>query len=250
MSILGKVIGGVAGFAMGGPLGALLGAAAGHAVDKMKAESSVTHHGGRNYHEDERQVTFTLAVIALGAKMAKADGHVTRDEVDAFKKLFKIPPEEAANVGRIFDRAKTSTAGYEMYAQQVANMFPHEPYVLEELLGGLYHIAKADGEVHPSEIEFLWNVAQIFGFDQHDFDRITASHAGPGGAADPYEILGLPRDASDAELKSTYRKLIHENHPDKLMAEGLPQEFIDVANEKMAAINAAYDTVKKERGFK
>lgn len=250
MSILGKIIGGVAGFAMGGPLGALLGAAAGHAVDKMKADGSAAYYNRGASREDERQVAFTLAVIALGAKMAKADGTVTRDEVDAFKKLFKIPPEEAANVGRIFDRAKTSTAGYEMYAQQVANMFPHEPYVLEELLGGLYHIAKADGEVDVAEIEFLWNVAQIFGFDQHDFDRITASHAGAGAATNPYDVLGMPQGATDKELKSAYRKLIHENHPDKLMAEGLPQEFIDLANEKMAAINAAYDAVKKERGFK
>jgi len=249
MSIWGKVIGGVAGFAMGGPLGALLGAVAGHAVDKMNAQGSGTHFGGGSYSAEERQVAFTLAVIALGAKMAKADGKVTRDEVDAFKKLFRIPPEEAANVGKIFDRAKTSTAGYEMYAQQVANMFPHEPYVLEELLGGLFHIAKADGIVHPAELEYLWNVAQIFGFEKHDFERITASQAAPG-QSDPYEVLGVDREATDAEIKSAYRKLIHENHPDKLMAQGLPQEFIDLANEKMANINAAFDLIKKQRGFK
>ncbi|PHS74451.1 MAG: molecular chaperone DjlA [Rhodospirillaceae bacterium] len=248
MSVWGKVIGGVTGFAMGGPLGALLGAVAGHAVDQMKNQGTITHHGGGS-REEERQVAFTLAVIALGAKMAKADGKVTRDEVDAFKKLFRIPPEEAANVGKIFDRAKTSTAGYEMYAQQVANMFPHEPYVLEELLGGLYHIALADGVVHPAELEFLWNVAQIFGFDRNNFERITASHAG-SGEGNPYDILGIRKEDTDVAIKSAYRKLIHENHPDKLMAQGMPQEFIEIANEKMAAINAAYDTVKKERGFK
>lgn len=248
MSIWGKVIGGMAGLAMGGPLGALLGAVAGHAVDKMKAGAGGIHHGGGAMRAEERQVAFTLAVIALGAKMAKADGKVTRDEVDAFKQLFKIPPDEAANVAKVFDRAKTSTAGYEMYAQQVANLFPHEPYVLEELLGGLFLIAKADGVIHPAELEYLWNVAQIFGFEQHDFERITATYAAPGDA-DPYEVLGVTRDDDDAQIKSAYRKLIHENHPDKLMAQGLPQEFIDLANEKMASINAAYDTVKKERGF-
>ena len=250
MSIWGKVLGGAAGFAMGGPLGALLGAVAGHAVDKMNSGGApAIEHGGRSRHAEERQVTFTLAVIALGAKMAKADGTVTRDEVDAFKKLFRIPPDEIANVASIFDRAKTSTAGYEMYAQQVANLFPHEPQVLEELLGGLFHIAKADGVVHPAEMDYLWNVAQIFGFDRHTFERLTATHgAGPGGA-NPYEVLGVPRDAADADVKSAYRKLIHENHPDKLMAQGLPQEFIDLANEKMATINAAYDAIKKERGL-
>ena len=252
MSIWGKVLGGVAGFAMGGPLGALLGAVAGHAVDKMKGGGAApgTQHGGAARHSEERQVAFTLAVIALGAKMAKADGIVTRDEVEAFKHLFHIPADEMANVAKIFDRAKTSTAGYEMYAQQVANLFPHEPQVLEELLGGLLHIAKADGVVHPAEMDYLWHVAQIFGFDRHTFERLIATHGAGTGTANPYEVLGVERAASDGDIKAAYRKLIHENHPDKLMAQGLPQEFIDLANQKMAAINAAYDAVKKERGFK
>lgn len=249
MSIWGKVIGGVAGFAMGGPLGALLGAVAGHAVDKMKGAATGVEYGGGAHRAEERQVAFTLAVIALGAKMAKADGKVTRDEVDAFKRLFHIPPDEAANVAKIFDRAKTSTAGFEMYAQQVANLFPHEPQVLEELLGTLLHIAKADGVIHPAEMDYLWSVAQIFGFDRTTFERITATHGTAPGDANPYEVLGVARDATDADAKKAYRKLIHENHPDKLMAQGLPQEFIDLANEKMAAINAAYDVIKKERGL-
>lgn len=253
MSIWGKVLGGVAGFAMGGPLGALLGAVAGHAVDKIRGGAEQVQYGGgaqyAQHRAEERQVAFTLAVIALGAKMAKADGQVTRDEVDAFKHLFRIPPEEAANVAKIFDRAKTSTAGYELYAQQVANLFPHEPQVLEELLGGLFHIAMADGVVHPAELDYLWNVAQIFGFDEAVFERLTATHGSAAGAGNSYGILGVDRDASDSVIKAAYRKLIHENHPDKLMAQGLPQEFIDLANEKMATINAAYDAIKKERGL-
>ncbi len=253
MSIWGKVIGGVAGFAVGGPLGALFGAFAGHAMDKMKGERAQGFGGGSRVEgpvrAEERQVAFTLAVIALSAKMAKADGRVTRNEINAFKELFRIPPSEAAQVAKIFDRAKVSTAGYEMYARQVANLFPHEPNVLEELLGGLFHIAKADGEVHPAELEYLWNVAQIFGFARNDFERMTATHGVAGGAGNPYEVLGVARDASDVDIKAAYRKLIHVNHPDKLMAQGLPQEFIDLANEKMAVINTAYDAIKKERGL-
>lgn len=247
MSIWGKVIGGVAGFALGGPLGALLGAVAGHAIDK--AHGGGASALGRVSREEQRQVAFTLAVIALGAKMAKADGQVTRDEVAAFKELFRIPPGEVNNVAKIFDRAKTSTAGFELYAQQVANLFPHEPAVLEELLGGLFHIAKADGVLHPAELQYLKQVSDIFGFDQHTFERITATHSGSDQAS-PYEVLGVVAEASDADIKSAYRKLIHENHPDKLMAQGLPQEFIDLANEKMAVINAAYDKIKKLRGLK
>jgi DnaJ like chaperone protein len=243
MSIWGKVIGGVAGLAIGGPLGMILGAAAGHAYDKMKAGETRVR-----FDTNARQIAFTTAIIVLSAKMAKADGHVTRAEVDAFKQLFHIPPREMQNVGRIFDEAKKDAKGFEPYAEQVAMMFAHQPAVMEELIGGLFHIAEADGAVHPNELKFLRKTALIFGFSERQFERLKAIHMGADGdGTDPYKVLGIGRKASDAEVKKTYRKLIRENHPDTLIAQGMPQEFIDLANEKMAAINAAYDRVEKER---
>ena len=127
-------------------------------------------------------------------------------------------------------------------------MFAGEPAVLEELIGGLFHIAQADGVVHPAELDFLARVSMIFGFSERDFERLRASYDQPETSS-PYEVLGVARDDSDADIKKAYRKLIVENHPDKLMAQGLPQEFIDLANEKMAAINVAYDVIKKQRGL-
>lgn len=242
MVIWGKLIGGAAGFALGGPLGALLGAVAGHALDRAHEKTPESEHSNR-------EVAFTLAVIALSAKMAKADGHVTRDEVNAFKQLFHIPPSEMKNVGKIFDQAKQSANGFEQYAQQVALMFRHEPPVLEELLGGLFHIAKADGVVHPAEMDFLHKVAFIFGFDAHGFERIRASHI-PDKKTNPYQILGISPNASDEEVKKAYRKLSRENHPDTLMAQGMPKEFLDIANEKMSSINVAFDAISKERNLK
>jgi len=246
MSIWGKVIGGVAGFAMGGPLGAILGAAAGHAYDKMKGED-----GAHVDQTSARQIAFTTAVIVLSAKMAKADGRVNRAEVDAFKQVFHIPPEEMKNVGRLFDEAKQDAKGFEPYAEQIAMMFAHEPAVMEELVGGLFHIAKADGAVHPNELRFLRKTALIFGFTERQFERLKTIHLGAASeTADPYQVLGISRRASAQEIKKAYRKLIRENHPDAVIAKGMPQEFIEVANEKMAAINAAYDTVEKERGLR
>jgi len=252
MSIWGKVIGGVAGFALGGPLGALIGAVAGHAVDKIRADAE----GPMRLEGPEeglgsaaKQVAFTIAVIVLGAKMAKADGVVSRAEVDAFKQVFRIPPNEMKNVARIFNQAKRDASGFEPYARQVARLFRDQPAMLEELLAGLFHIAKADGHVHPAELAYLRQVAAIFGLDDHAFERVRGIVVGPE-EADPYEVLGVERSASDAEIKSAYRKLIRENHPDTLMAQGLPQEFIDLANEKMAGINSAYDRIEKERGLK
>lgn len=247
MGIWGKIIGGAAGFALGGPLGALVGAVAGHAIDRSRAESGDGIGAGTD--RDQREVAFTLAVIALSAKMAKADGQVTRDEVNAFKQLFHIPPDEMKNVGNIFNEAKQSTDGFEQYAAQVAALFSHQPAVLEELLGGLFHIAKADGVVHPAELEYLKQVALIFGFSQHGFERIRAIHM-PENGSNPYEVLGVNPSAGDDEIKSAYRKLSRENHPDTLMAQGMPQEFVELANEKMASINAAYDEICKARGIK
>lgn len=252
MSIWGKIIGGVAGFALGGPLGALVGAAAGHAVDHVRSQDADA--GTRELppgtgDRSAREIAFSVAVIVLGAKMAKADGTVSRVEVNAFKEVFRVPPQDMKNVARIFDTAKREAAGFEPYARQVAHLFRDDPAVLEELLAGLYHIARADGTVQPEEIAYLRKVAAIFGLGPDAFDRIQAPFK-TSDAVDPYAVLGVDRSATDADIKTKYRTLIRENHPDMLIAKGMPQDFIDLATERMAAINAAYDQIEKERGLK
>lgn len=242
MSIWGKVLGGAAGFiAMGGPLGAIVGAALGHVVDKQT-------RGEDEPRDGTKAMSFTVGVIVLGAKMAKADGVVTRDEVTAFRQVFHVPPHEVKNVARIFDRAKREAEGFEPYAMQLSRMFRDNKAVLEDLLDALFHIAKADDILHPAEIEFLQKTAAIFGFSPEEYDRIQAGHM-TGDDKDPYTILGVDRGADDATIKAAYRKLIRENHPDTLIAQGVPQEFVDVANDKLAAINDAYDQVQKHRGL-
>ena len=248
----GKIVGGAAGFALGGPLGALLGGIAGHAVDRRTSQRGRARgerrrdQRGRDVRDETRRVAFTIAVIALGAKMAKADGVVTADEVRAFMEVFQIETRDMKSVARVFDLAKRDARGFEPYAKQVATMFRKEPAVLEDLLDGLFHIAQADQIYDPRENEFLARVAQIFGFSEAEFARIRESHVGLD-EADPYTILGVSRDASDEAIKAQYRKLIREHHPDKLIAQGLPEEFVAVANDKLAVINDAYDRVEKAR---
>ncbi|MET4806694.1 TerB family tellurite resistance protein [Limibacillus sp. MBR-115] len=250
MSIWGKIVGGAAGFAVGGPLGAILGAVAGHAVDKMAEDSKPPgDDGGTGASNDPtRRIAFTIAVIVLGAKMAKADGHVTKDEIAAFRQVFHIPPEEVKNVGRLFDQARRDANGFEPYAKQIARLFRDRPAVLEELLDGLFHIARADGHVTPEELDYLQAVANIFGLDEAAWHRLKAANLGPD-AEDPYHILGVTRETVPEAIKAAYRKLIRENHPDRLVAEGMPQEFVAMANEKMAKINVAYDRICKEKGI-
>lgn len=240
MSIWGKIAGGAAGFMVGGPIGALLGVVAGHAL--FDKESSPEEQA------QKEQIYFTMGVIALGAKLAKADGVVTKDEVSAFRQVFLIPPGEEKNVARVFDLAKQSTAGFEEYAQQMARIFGARAQALEDVLDGLFHIAKADNVLHPAELEYIQIVADIFGFTADDFARIKARHMGPD-KADPYVILGVDRSSTNDEIKRAYRKLVAENHPDKLVARGVPEEAIKIATEKLAAINTAYDQIEKERGL-
>ncbi len=246
MGIWGKILGGAAGFAVGGPLGALAGAVAGHAFDRMRAEDGEDETAAPDL---ARQTTFAIAVIVLSAKMAKADGRVTRDEIDAFKEVFHIAPDEVDNVGRLFNQARRDSHGFEPYARQVERMFRNNPAVLEELLGGLFHIARADGVAHPAEVRFLEEVSQIFGLEPATFERIRAAHLG-AEKSDPYAILGVPHDSTDSQIRTAWRKLTREHHPDTLIAQGMPQDFVDVATGEMATINAAYDTIGKQRGIK
>src|SRR5690242_5849153 len=166
MNIWGKLLGGAAGFAIGGPIGALLGAVAGHAVDRLSDQAPGDDaRTGLDERAATRQIAFTIGIIVLGAKMAKADGVVSRAEIAAFKQVFTVPPEQEANVGRIFDQARRDAFGFEPYAHQIARLFTRKSQVLEELLDGLFHIAKADGKVDEGEIAYLRRVAEIFGFD-------------------------------------------------------------------------------------
>ena len=181
--------------------------------------------------------------------MAKADGVVTRDEVDAFKRVFRVPPEDVKDVSRVFDQARKDSRGFEPYARQIAGMFADNPAVLEELLYCLTLIARADGVMHPEEVKYLRSVADIFGLEDHAFERITEV-SGDLETSDPYKILDVSRDMTNDEIKSAYRSLVRENHPDKLIADGLPEELIDMATEKLAAINDAFDKVSTERGIK
>ena len=243
MSLWTRIMRSAAGLAAAGPFGFAAGALA----ELSGARTSVADEDSA---DNTRSIGFTIAVIALAAKIAKADGEVTRDEVAAFREIFHVPPDQEANVQRFFDQAKRDVAGYEVYARQVARLFKTNPVVLEKLLGGLFHIAKADGAVPASEMTYLRNVAEIFGFDAAQFERIRRSHLGAALIdEDPYAVLGQTADASDDTLKTAYRRLMREHHPDLLIGAGMPQEAIRLANQKVAAITAAWEKVRLARNL-
>ena len=180
----------------------------------------------------ERSVAFTIAVIALGAKMAKADGQVTRDEVTAFREVFQIAEADQQGAARVFNLARHDVAGFEDYAARIAQMFADQPETLHDLIEGLFHIAMADGMYHPNEDAFLVRVAQIFAMDDSDFASLRARFV-PDTSPLPHAVLGIPPNASLEEGRAAWRKLVRANHPDALVARGLPQEAIAMAEKRM-----------------
>jgi DnaJ like chaperone protein len=199
--------------------------------------------------ELRRRVAFSVAMIALSAKMAKADGIVTQNEIRAFRQIFLVPENEARNVARLYDIAKQDIAGYEVYAERLAGMCGSghpNCAMLEDILDGLFHIAKADGMVHEREVAFLRRISEIFEISPDHFESILARHADIG-EADPYKVLGVGRDASFEEIRRHYRLLVRENHPDRAIARGLPEEFVAIASTRVAALNAAYEVIEKGR---
>jgi DnaJ like chaperone protein len=233
MSIWGKLA--AAELLVAGPIAALLG-----------GPMSPDDRDKKRDQHAENDVAFTVGVIVLGAKMAKADGVVTADEVKAFKDAFKVSNAEMKQAARVFNLAKQDVAGYEACAEQLVIVFKGNRKLLEDVLEGLFHIAKADEALHPEEEQFLAQVARHFGFTDAEFNRIKARHA---AERNPYEVLGLDPEVNNAGLERRYRALLTDNQPDKLIARGVPEEFVTIAVEKLAAIEEAYATITKQRGL-
>ena len=202
----------------------------------------------------ERSIAFTIAVIALGAKMAKADGQVTRDEVSAFRRVFAIPEADEANAAKVFNLARQDVAGFDAYARKVSALFrkPDEPLcaddrnVLIDLLEGLFHIALADGSYHPGEDDFLWHVAQIFGLDQRCFKTLRARFV-EDAPRDPFDVLGIPHTATVPQARAAWKQAVRDSHPDAMIARGVPAEAVKLAERRLIAINAAWEEISTRR---
>jgi DnaJ like chaperone protein len=193
----------------------------------------------------ERSIAFTIAVIALGAKMAKADGYVTTDEVKAFRQVFRIPSGEENNAARVFNLARQDVTGYELYAKRISLMFGQGNQTLIDLLEGLFHIATADNDYHPNEDKFLSTVSSIFGLKEAQFKAIRARCV-PNMEPDPYTILGINLNDDFEKIKGAWRDLVLTYHPDRMVARGLPEEAINLAERRIIQINKAFEAVKKD----
>ena len=237
MSIWGSLIGGMIGFSLGGPFGMLLGSLLGGKISRSRT-------GPRFQASAQSQRIFALSLIVLSAKLSKADGQVSREELIAVKDKLKIPENEIDQVGKIFNKAKEESTGYEAYAKQNAQFYQGHINVLEEVINILFYIAESDGEVSPSELTMIENISKIFGLTQVQFNSIRESRKG-SDKLNPYIVLESNPDDDLQSIRKKYLKLSKENHPDLLMSKGVPQEVIDESKNKMRAINSAWDQIQK-----
>ncbi|MEM8823479.1 MAG: molecular chaperone DjiA [Pseudomonadota bacterium] len=212
------------------------------ALDRLRPGEALGAIFDRLKSPPERSIAFTIAVIALGAKMAKADGQVTRDEVMAFREVFTIPASDMDHAAKVFDMARTDVAGFEEYAARIKAMFDDDAEVLRDLMEGLFHIAMADGRYHPAENDFLFRVAEIFTLSDREFRSLRARFTGT--EPDCYEVLGVTPDTPMEDIRAAWRQAVRETHPDRLMARGLPEEAVKLAEKRLVAVNRAWENIQ------
>ena len=193
----------------------------------------------------QNSVAFTIALVSLSAKLAKSDGVALRIEAEAFERLHEIVPDERDNIRRIFDLAAKDVTGFDAYAGEVARLLRQDRELLHDVLEGLFHIAVADNILHPEEERHLQRAAEAFGISRQEYRAVRGLFV--HDPDDPYTLLGLPRDVDDATLKAQFKRLVREHHPDLLLARGAPAEFVKLATSKLAAINEAYERIRRER---
>ena len=253
MGIMGKLLGGALGLAIGGPIGAIVGATAGHYIKDRRSDRAVSV---ASLTAEQRQMVFLSGVVILAAKLCKVDGHVTRDEIATFKRVFSIPTSPKGQpdpLAALFNQAKQDAGGFEIYARQLGELFGQDREMRKNLIAALLTVAAADGVLHDAEKIFIEDVAAILGLSDHEIEQaeyiFSSTQPGHHEKEDPYSVLEVSPDATDAEIKAAHRKILKENHPDLAMARGVPEEMLKLCDQKMAAANAAYDRIKELRNL-
>ena len=237
MAIWGSLIGGMIGLSLGGPFGMLLGSLIGGKISRAKSRAGFGSFA-------QPQQIFALSLIVLSAKLSKADGQVSKEELIAVKDKLKIPENELDQVGKIFNKAKEESAGYQPYAQQIAQIYKGNINVLDEVINILFYIAEADGNVSDSEFKMIEHIAQIFGLSEIQFNSIKESRKS-SEKLNPYVVLESKPDEVIEVIRKRYLKLSKEHHPDLLMSKGVPQEVIEESKAKMRVINSAWEQIQK-----
>lgn len=248
------------GMLMGGPIGAIIGGAIGHLFVDRKIEEQLAADSGSGReqfrgtsftNQEKRQAVFFASVFAMLGKMAKADGAVTHVEIRVVERFMRdhlrLDRQARMFAINIFNRAKIDPYPFVQYAIEFARHFHDDKNMRMVLFEMLFEVAVADGGLHRSEEVLLEEALRHLNIPGQVYaelkNRLTPS-------VDPaYAVLGLTREATSAEVKKAYRAKVMEYHPDKIVSKGLPEEFLQFAEEKFKEVNEAYEKIKKTRGL-
>lgn len=257
---LGKLTLGTAGAVVGGPLGALLGAAAGHAYDRYRKALATVEaayadvDSTQNNKNTAQEAAFTIGVIALGAKLARDNKHLSNDAVETFRSTFGLPAQNVPLIRKMFEQALFDKHSYRPYAEQLAEIFKGRTHMLEALISGLIRFARAEqGGMTDGVSGYLQQLARIFNVTDARFVQLLAAEGVTRGetlkATDAFAILGVAAGAPEQVVKQAYRTLIRDHHPDRLHQQALDAAQMAAANDRVAAINMAYAEIKRVRGW-
>ncbi|OQY02447.1 MAG: molecular chaperone DjlA [Desulfobacteraceae bacterium 4572_130] len=251
MGWLGKMLGGTIGFALGGPIGAVAGAAFGHSFDKKSAHISNVKSQHRLSNDEEKQMTFFIAAFSMLAKIAKADGNISKQEIDSIENFMtndlQLNPSDKKSAVIIFKKALNSNESFEDFAIQFYIVFKLQPQIIELMMDILLRVSTADGLISPQEEVLLLMAAKTFNFSNADYTRLKSKYIKETNKF--YAILDCDENSSNEKIKKQYRRLVSTYHPDKIASKGLPEEFIKFANDKFNEIQTAYENIKKQRSL-
>lgn len=265
MSWWGKVIGGTFGFMLGGPLGAVLGASFGHNFDRAAGSQAYIRGMGTGANVEQIQSAFFTATFSMMGYIAKADGEVSPSEISIAENIMqqmRLNPEQKKVAINLFRQGKKADFPVEDILEQFKRECHRRRNLIQMFLEILVMTALADGHLHPAESEALQQTAMSMGFSSAEYKAIlkrmqAQAHYHQGGSGsvdgssmsltDAYKLLGITKNADDTEVKKAYRRQMNQHHPDKLVSKGLPQEMMDIANQKAQDIKSAYDLIKKHR---
>lgn len=274
MSWWGKLVGGALGFAMGGPIGALLGAVVGHQLDRglqlAAQHDTLGRPTGAGHAQQERvQTVFFTTVFSVMGYVAKADGRVSESEIQMARVIMRqmqLDEQQQKFAIDLFRKGKEPGFPLDEVIEQFHIECGRNRNLKQMFLEILLHAAYADGVMHEAERHLFIRICRQLGFSQTEFSILEGmvraqqafhgrSHQEPARPnkdllQDAYSALGIKPDADNDEVKRAYRRQMNQHHPDKLVAKGLPEEMIKLANERTGEIKAAYETIRKARGMK
>lgn len=255
MNWLGKVVGGALGFLAGGPVGSLLGAVLGHQFDQ--GLGSATLREGLAGATNAQAVFFATTFEVMG-HIAKSDGRVSEDEIRVARRIMhsmQLQPGAVRAAIERFSAGKNGNYPLQRRLGELAKVTRGQHDIARAFVNIQLQAAMGAGPFTAQKRQLLWTAAQTLGIGRVEFAQIEAELREVSGASgmtleSAYKALGIDSSVPDDAVKKAYRRLMNKHHPDKLIAKGLPESMVEVAEAKTHEVRTAYERIRESRGMR